>query len=242
VPLFLKVYFPAAVNTSMYLHQRNGTERLIYTSHSWLVSLYLNCDGAGIPNVVAWQAVVNCPTAQQKAAFEQAIRLGYITWHAFPFNAEPELMDASWIAFGVKLAHDLDDIYHGGVHRTVVSQRDVPGMTRAAIPLWLKNGVKMISVGVNAGSAPPAVPNQFVWLDRASNESILAIYHPGGYGIPESEPTLDDLAIAPGTGHALAACFKGDNAGPPNVQEVMNFFKVRSAISNDGRRVNFSFT
>lgn len=44
-------YFPAAVATATSLVARNGTERLIYTTHSWLVSLYLDCPASGGFNI-----------------------------------------------------------------------------------------------------------------------------------------------------------------------------------------------
>jgi len=37
-------------------------------------------------------------------------------------------------------------------------QRDVPGMTRASIPVLSGLGVKAVSSGVNGFSAPPGVP------------------------------------------------------------------------------------
>lgn len=60
-------------------------------------------------------------------------------------------------------------------------QRDVPGLTRAAIPILVGQGIKAVSVGVNAGSAPPAVPHHtpFIWRDEQSNTQILAFWHPG---------------------------------------------------------------
>lgn len=66
-----------------------------------------------------------------------------------------------------------------------VLQRDVPGLTRAVIPIFVAAGIKAISVGVNAGSAPPGVPKYqpFVWRDEASDTQILAFWHPGGWGL-----------------------------------------------------------
>lgn len=60
-------------------------------------------------------------------------------------------------------------------------QRDVPGLTRASIPVFVSRGIKAISVGVNAGSAPPGVPwfTPFLWRDEASGTQILAFWHPG---------------------------------------------------------------
>lgn len=39
------------------------------------------------------------------------------------------------------------------------------------------------AVGVNGGSAPPAVPHNrpFWWRDAASGKQLLAFWHPGGY-------------------------------------------------------------
>jgi hypothetical protein len=212
------------------LEKRGGPERLIYTTHSWLVSFYLNCNG--LPSVPAWGAAVTCPTPAQVARFEDAINRGWITWHGFPFNGEPELMDESMLAFGVQMAHDLDRRFHNGTLRRVVSQRDVPGMTRSTIPIWRRNGIDMITVGVNGGSAPPAVPRQFVWRDPVSNQSILATWHPSGYG----GHTVADFAVAPGTGHVLAPCFRGDNAGPPSALEVISTFQlVRAEVPASAR-------
>ena len=50
------------------------------------------------------------------------------------------------------------------------------------IPLLKQNGVQAITVGVNGASMPPAVPNIFRWKDPISNEEVLAMWHPGGYG------------------------------------------------------------
>ncbi len=39
---------------------------------------------------------------------EDAIREGVIYWHAFPFNAQLELMDEDLIRASVRITHDLD--------------------------------------------------------------------------------------------------------------------------------------
>lgn len=39
-----------------------------------------------------------------------------------------------------------------------VPQRDVPGMTRAAVPVLASQGVLALTSGVNGFSAPPGVP------------------------------------------------------------------------------------
>lgn len=65
--------------------------------------------------------------------------------------------------------------------RLSLTQRDVPGFTRAAIPLLYGQGVRALSVGVNGGSAPPGVPKNtpFWWRDGPSGAALLAFWHPG---------------------------------------------------------------
>jgi len=60
-------------------------------------------------------------------------------------------------------------------------QRDVPGLTRAAVPLLAASGVRALSVGVNWGSAPPGVPKSepFIWRDEASGTELIAMWHEG---------------------------------------------------------------
>ena len=56
----------------------------------------------------------------------------------------------------------LDDIFKLP-HKTTLSQRDVPGMTRGVVPLLQKRGVNGITVGVNGGVCPAQVPMLFRW-------------------------------------------------------------------------------
>lgn len=123
------------------LRSKGGKERLIYTTHPWLVSFYLDCPAH------IW-AGLYCPNATEIAAFSEAIKQGDITWHAFPFNAEPEIMDDSLFENGLMLAKELSQQFGLPQVRTM-SQRDVPGMTRGAVPLLAKHGIQAVTVGVN---------------------------------------------------------------------------------------------
>ena len=98
-----------------------------------------------------------------------------------PFNSQLEVLDVSLLDFSIKLTRSLDKKY-GKLPTTTMSQRDVPGTTRSIIPTLVANGIKAITVGVNGGSMPPAVPSVFVWHHSPTNQSILAMWHPGGYG------------------------------------------------------------
>ena len=67
--------------------------------HSWIVSMYLDCP----PN-----AGLHCPDAAALGEFDEAVRDGTITWHAFPHNAELSVINAATFKAGVKLTHALD--------------------------------------------------------------------------------------------------------------------------------------
>ncbi|KJE93927.1 hypothetical protein CAOG_004643 [Capsaspora owczarzaki ATCC 30864] len=201
-------WFPKAINTSDAMRAlHGGKDRYIWLTQAWLVSLYLDCP-TGMK--------LSCPSAQDKAKFELAVRRGDITWHAYPFNAEAEFMDELLFEFGVELAHSLDDRF-GLPRKTVMSQRDVPGTTRSIIPILVRNNVTALSIGANGASAPLGVPPAFVWEDVVSGDSIIGLYHPGGYGGIE----LEDCVLVEGLDVALAMDWRGDNAGPAEVDEVL---------------------
>jgi hypothetical protein len=138
-----------------------------------------------VPNVFTW---LDPPSNQSILAY----------YHAFPFNAELELYSPTFVHEGVALTHALDAAL-GVESKRTLSQRDVPGITRSVIPILRAASVTGISVGVNPSSGFPKVttsyvtsvgansgmiqvPNVFTWLDPPSNQSILAMWHPRGYG------------------------------------------------------------
>ena len=57
-----------------------------------------------------------------------------------------ELYDPDLLQYGVRMTHDLDRSFHLPLKLTA-SQRDVPGLTRAAVPLLADQGVLAISGG-----------------------------------------------------------------------------------------------
>lgn len=207
---YFDVFFPQAISVATSLRALGGEERLVFTTHSYLVSLYLDC-----PSNIG----IHCPSNEAMKNFTDAVNRGDIVWHAFPFNSQPEyLLRPLMIEVGVNLTHRLDDQF-GRPHTITMSQRDVPGMTSSIIPLLVNAGVKAITVGVNSASMPPAVPTVFQWQHNASNTRILAMWHPGGYGGSKG-PALHSMVIVPGMSHALAFAIRTDNSGPPSSLEV----------------------
>ena len=113
------------------------------------------------------------------------------------------------------------------------------------MPLLAKHGVHSVSIGANGGSASPAVPGYmssrnatlstpFVWSDRASGSSVVAHWHPGGYGrlgtTESGEGVISSCIATPALpGKAMCLAFRGDNAGPPKVEEVLTNWKQMQA-------------
>ena len=211
-------FFPQALSLGLELDARGGRERLHFMAQSWIVSLFLDCP----PNLPGGLA---CPTAAQVANFTRAVNSGYIYWHAFPFNGEPELLSPELFRAALDLTHALDARFSLPPKATL-SQRDVPGLTRASLPALVSGGVRALTVGVNPWSTPPMVPRAFVWRDAASGVSLPAMWHPYYYG----GITFADAVVIPGLAEAVVFDWRGDNAGPPeSVTEVVGDFAAIAA-------------
>ena len=107
-------------------------------------------------------------------------------------SPSPRLGTAGLISAGFEAVHRLDDAF-GKPHKTVMSQRDVPGLTRGIVPLMQDAGVLAFSEGCNAQITPPEVPGPvFNWTDRRSSASALFMIHPRGYGLSLGDQGGDD--------------------------------------------------
>jgi hypothetical protein len=192
---------------------------LQFTTQCWILNTFFNCP-PGVANLT-------CPTPAQIANVTRAISAGYLTWHAFPFNSELGLHDADALAAGVGSCHALDDRF-GLPRKATLSQRDVPGTTRAALAPLAAAGVRAVSIGVNGASTPPFAPRAFLWRDTASGVELPTLLHPYGYG----GIGFEDAVVLPGFEHALVFAWRGDNAGPPDsVAEIeADFSTVRTTF------------
>ena len=228
--MYFVEYFPAAIATAIELRRRGGPERLRYMTHAYIVDLYLECPpGRGL----------RCPTPSAVAAFTAAVKRGDIWWHAMPHNAELATMAPRTIAGAIGVTHRLDDRL-ALPRRRVVSQRDVPGLPRAAVPVMVQAGVSAISVGANGGVLPPNVPPAFLWRDgevdseyastaamaaaaarrrglqvaAPSGQELLVLFHGYGYG---KEPDLGSEA-GPKWEPGGPTAKKSENKAPDYVQ------------------------
>ena len=187
---------------------------------------------------------VGCPGPELRGAVESAIRSGGIAWHAFPSNNEPEAGDAALTRAAIDSVHLLDDRF-GLPHKTVVSQRDVPGVTRGIVPLLAGKGVVAFSEGKNTAVANPAVPSPiFNWTDLASGTSVIFMNHYQGYGAAADDDatvsthdtlglSLADTVTLRGFDEALVFAFRGDNGGPQTQTQVeSNIAAVKNLFPN----------
>lgn len=77
---------------------------------------------------------------------------------AFPHSAQAEVLGVDGFEAALNMGAELADRY--GIQRpAVLSQRDVPGLTRGVVPHLSRHGVIGVSVGANDGSPPPIVPS-----------------------------------------------------------------------------------
>jgi hypothetical protein len=131
----------------------------------------LNCDATKS----YFPGDIHCPNATTLAAFRQAVNDQVFWWHAFPFNAEPETYDPSLFKSALATAKRLAGQFNKKAP-IALSQRDVPGMTRAVVPILRQAGIEAITVGVNEASAPPAVPGIFLWgSSKSPSDSIVTV-------------------------------------------------------------------
>lgn len=225
---------------------------LRFTAEPWLVAFLLHCPagdayphlpkglplGPENPNTPSHGDGLLCPNATQLARFRRAVADGAITWQAFPFAGQPEILDGELFAWAItNITHAIDDELHVP-HKTVFSTRDVPGLSRAAVPWLVRSGVIGISVGANTGSSPPGVPSvldtaqkggpsrAFLWRDEGSGTEVIANFHGGGYAgfggqNLYAQDMLGDCVIAEGLDEAMCYSWMGDNQGPPPTADIV---------------------
>lgn len=177
---YFEHHFPAAIATANEARAHGHPFR--WMTQSWLVSAFRNCNATKI-NIggPSLPSDLRCPNATALAAFEAAVRRKDIGWHAFPFNGEPELFTPALFDSALNLTF-AEDLRSAHAPRRTLSLRDVPGLTRAAVPLLARRGVEAISVGENSQCAPAAVPPIFRWRDNATGSEVVAMFHALGYG------------------------------------------------------------
>ena len=199
---YLDEFFPRAMQVAEELRSAGGAARLRWTTGSWILS-----------------EALHAADHEQRRRLEAAIDHGDLCWHALPFTMHTEYADPSLVRHGLSLSAELDRRF--GRRTRAAKATDVPGHSRALVPLLVEAGVDLLHVGVNPVAAAPVVPRQFRWRDDAAasaggvSPEVAVMYQPGGYG---------DVQVVEGTDVAVAIDLTGDNLGPRSAEDLIAAF------------------
>uniref|UniRef100_A0A6B2KYT1 Glycoside hydrolase family 38 N-terminal domain-containing protein n=1 Tax=Arcella intermedia TaxID=1963864 RepID=A0A6B2KYT1_9EUKA len=209
---FYRIY-PLMFQTARTLEYMDAPHPVVFTTHPWMLLEYL--DGTA--------RCTDVPrTADQIRQMEEAIRKGTVTWHAKPFTMLAEVADEGLFEEGIKLSRVLDERYNKSTKITA-AHKDVPGISRSALPALARQGVKAIHIGVNAACLPPALPSVFRW--RYNGDELLTLLYGGrtsyGYG---GNITLAASPVA------LVYNFTLDNSAPQTVEAILEHWEYLSVV------------
>ncbi|MFN8562306.1 MAG: hypothetical protein U0703_11960 [Anaerolineae bacterium] len=119
VQTYFRKFIPQAV--ALAERTRDREQRFRWTTGAWLIYAYLE------------QA-----SLEERRRMEAAIAAGDICWHALPFTTHSELIDESLWRFGLSYGQVLDRRF--GKQTIAAKMTDVPGHTRALVPLLAEAG------------------------------------------------------------------------------------------------------
>ena len=193
---YLERYIPAAMLCASAANRPGQPPVFIWTVGSYLIDLALRV----YPK-------------EKRGALDDAIRKGYITYHALPFTTHSELCDTSLFAAGLGITKRLDAVY--GRKTIAAKMSDVPGHTLGIVGPMAESGIEYLHIGINSVACMPKVPPLFVWQNSAG-QSILVNYCRSYGGLTEIE------------GHDEALCFvhSQDNMGPPSPEHLRREFAM----------------
>lgn len=146
-------------------------------------------------------------TEEQKEKLIAALKKGNIVPHAMPFTTHTELLDEDTLNYGLSIVDGIDEIR--GRKTVAAKMTDVPGHTKAIVPLLAKRGIKLLHIGVNGASAVPQVPECFLW--KCDEAEIIVIYS-YDYGGAFKCDLIDEVLYFD---HTL------DNHGAPSPEKVL---------------------
>ncbi|MCP4177738.1 MAG: DUF5054 domain-containing protein [bacterium] len=190
---YMEDFIPRAIKLSKEIEEKRPDLSFVWTTGSWLI----------------YEALETYQGKQLKE-FEQAVSEGQIAWHGLPFTMHSEMMDESLFRFGLSYSKKLDERF--GKKTIAAKMTDVPGHTRAIVPLLAEAGIKFLHIGLNPGSTAPDVPKAFVWRHSDGSE-ITVLYDSKEYG---------ELSILSEYSFGLALASTEDNIGPPDFNSVVN--------------------
>lgn len=187
---YIQDFIPEAIRLAMDLNQ-DGRKRFIWTLGAFLIDQYLK----------------KSPQAEAQK-LKDAVMRGDISWHGLAFTTHTELMDADLMNFNLSYGDRLDREF--GRKTMAAKLTDVPGHTKAMVPIMARHGKRYLHIGVNASSMNPMVPKSFLW--RSGNSEILVQY----------SPVYGSTCYMEGMEEVLEFVFLGDNLGLPTREDVLS--------------------
>lgn len=190
---YITEFIPKALEVAASLN-KDGKRRFAWTTGSWIIKEALR-DG----------------TPEQIAALEEGLKKGYIVPHAFPYTTHTELLDTDTLNYGLDIIKAIDAKF--GSNTVAAKMTDVPGHTKALIPLLHKREIKLLHIGVNDSSAVPKVPKTFLW--KYGGGEIVVIYQ-GTYGENYTNEHIDEV---------LYFAHTSDNLGPVSYEKALENYE-----------------
>jgi hypothetical protein len=192
---YIHDFIPRAISLSEEMRKTRETEQYVWTTGSFLIYHFLEKSDPAM-----------------RKRMETAIQNGDIAWHGLPFTLHTELADQSLFELGIQLSVNLDKRF--GKKTTGSKMTDVPGHSRAIVPLMAKHNITFLHVGKNPASTSPDVPPLFRW--QTPDGSEVVIMNQTDYG---------STMVIPGTKTAVNISFTGDNHGPQNPEQILGIYK-----------------
>ena len=211
----INVWIPRALQFESDMRSFNSSVNAYNDTFVWMTQPYVLSNALDCPPHMNF----TCLNATVRAQLVDAMVRGAITWHAFPYNSEAELHSADLFEAAIELSHSLSDQL--GLPRPLtISQRDVPGTTKAIIPLLVKHGIRAFSIGANGWPTDAIQYGPILrWRITADDPTLetLMLYHPGRYG----GILVKDAIIVPNFPHILITDWGDDNQGPATAETYL---------------------
>lgn len=194
---YIDSFIPGAVSLAESVNTPDK-KRFVWTTGAWILK----------------QALDNSDKTQRDKLI-LAVKSGNIAPHAMPFTTHSELLDSDTFDYGLSIVDEIDKIR--GRKTTAAKMTDVPGHTKAIVPLLAKHGIKLLHIGVNGVSALPDVPECFLW--KNGEHEVIVIYS-GDYGGAFKSDIIEEILYFD---HTV------DNRGAPSPKKVLDKFnKIQS--------------
>lgn len=191
--LYNSTFIPKAISLAEELNT-GGKKRFIWTTGSWVI-----------------ENALNNSDQTNKAKLDIALRKGDIKPHGLPFTTHTELLDEDAFRYGLEIAQKLKKEYNLNI--SAAKMTDVPGHTKAIVPLLDEYGIKLLHIGVNDSSAMPFTPQAFLW--KAYGKEVIVLYE-GSYGSLYKNEHIEDI---------LYFAHSHDNDGPNSKDNIIKTYE-----------------